>query len=59
MSTVRIAHTKVQSKNKKCLITHKDRRTIHIIKSASVLRDKDGEIIGAVETLTDVSKIVR
>ncbi|MGA8178409.1 MAG: sigma 54-interacting transcriptional regulator [Desulfobacterales bacterium] len=48
-----------QSKNKKCLITHKDRRTVHIIKSASVLRDKDGSIIAAVETLTDISQIIR
>jgi transcriptional regulator with PAS, ATPase and Fis domain len=41
------------------LITHKDRRTVHIIKSATVLHNKDGEIIGAVETLTDVSQMVR
>jgi len=50
---------KGKSKNKKCLITHKDRRTVHIVKSATVLHDKDGEIIGAVETLTDISQIVR
>ncbi|MBU1055319.1 MAG: sigma 54-interacting transcriptional regulator [Proteobacteria bacterium] len=50
---------KGKSKNKKCLMTHKDRRTVHIIKSATVLHDKDGEIIGAVETLTDVSQLVR
>lgn len=48
-----------KSKNKKCLVTHKDRRTVHIIKTASVLRDSDGKIIGAVETLTDISQIVR
>ncbi len=48
-----------KSKNKKCLITHKNRRTVHIIKSASVLRDKHGNIIAAVETLTDVSQMVR
>jgi two-component system response regulator HydG len=48
-----------KSKNKKCLITHKDRRTVHIIKSATVLHDKDGQIIGAVETLTDISQMVR
>jgi transcriptional regulator with PAS, ATPase and Fis domain len=48
-----------KSRNKKCLITHKDRRTVHIIKSATVLKDKDGQIIAAVETLTDVSQMVR
>jgi len=46
-------------RDKKCLITNKDRRATHILKSASVLKDKHGNIIGAVETLTDMSEIVR
>ena len=46
-------------REKKCLITNKDRRSVHIIKSASVLRDKSGEIIGAVETLTDITDKIR
>jgi two-component system response regulator HydG len=50
---------KGQSRDKKCLITNKDRRTVHIVKSASVLHDQEGRLIGAVETLTDVSQIVR
>lgn len=44
---------------KKCLITSKDHRTVNIIKNATILRDSAGEIIGAVETLTDMSEIVR
>jgi two-component system response regulator HydG len=48
-----------KTRDKKCLMTHKDRRTVHILKSATVLRDEAGEIIGAVETLTDVSPIIR
>jgi len=44
---------------KKCMITHKDHRTINIIKNASVLRDENGRMIGAVETLTDMSEVVR
>lgn len=48
-----------KSKDKKCLITKKDRLTVHILKSASVLRDKDGTVIGAVETLTDVSQLIK
>ena len=44
---------------KKCTITNKDNRKINIIKNASILRDADGNIIGAVETLTDMSEIVR
>jgi len=45
--------------DKKCLITNKDRRTVHLMKSGTVLRDDDGEIVGVVETLTDMSQIIR
>ena len=44
---------------KKCLISKKDRRTLHVVKNASVLRDSKGQLIGAVETFTDISEIVR
>jgi transcriptional regulator with PAS, ATPase and Fis domain len=44
---------------KKCTITNKENRLVNVIKNASVLRDNDGKIIGAVETLTDMSEIVR
>ncbi|MFO8085166.1 MAG: sigma 54-interacting transcriptional regulator [Desulfobacterales bacterium] len=46
-------------RDKQCQITHKDGRTLDIVKSASVLRDKVGKIIGAVETLTDISELVK
>ena len=46
-------------REKKCLITNKDRHSVHIIKSASVLRNEAGEIIGAVETLTDITEKIR
>ena len=46
-------------KAKKCMISQKDRRALHVIKNASVLRDSEGKMIGAVETLTDISEIVR
>lgn len=44
---------------KKCMITHKDGRIVHILKNANVLRSADGEIFGAVEILTDMSPIIR
>ena len=44
---------------KKCLITNKDRRSIHILKSAAVLKDENGQLIGAVETLTDITEKIR
>jgi PAS domain S-box-containing protein len=44
---------------KKCLISRKDRRALHVVKNASVLKDSEGQLIGAVETFTDISEIVR
>jgi transcriptional regulator with PAS, ATPase and Fis domain len=44
---------------KKCLITNKAKQHVNIIKNASILRDAAGNIIGAVETLTDMSELVR
>jgi PAS domain S-box-containing protein len=46
-------------RDKQCQITHRDGHTLDIVKSASVLRDQTGKIIGAVETLTDISELVR
>ncbi|MGA6925541.1 MAG: sigma 54-interacting transcriptional regulator [Desulfosarcina sp.] len=46
-------------KEKKCSITNKNHRSVNIIKSASVLRNPKGEIIGAVETLTDITEKIR
>ncbi len=43
-------------RDKKCVITSASNRTIPIVKSATVLLGKDGEIIGAVETLKDISE---
>ena len=44
---------------KKCLITDKNRRAVHVVKNASVLKDSEGRLLGAVETFTDISEIVR
>lgn len=44
---------------KSCTITDKANRTVTVVKNASILRDEDGNIIGAVETLKDMSQIVR
>ena len=50
---------KGEVKAKKCLISDKARRAIHVVKNASVLKDEEGNILGAVETFTDISEIVR
>ncbi len=44
---------------KRCTITNKEHRTITVIKNASILYDNDGGIIGAVETIKDMSEVVR
>ena len=46
-------------RGKRCMITNKQQRHVDIIKSASVLRDDNGTVIGAVETLTDISENIR
>ncbi len=43
---------------KKCLISNRHNRYIQIIKRASVLYDDDGRIVGAVETLKDISESI-
>jgi len=44
---------------KKCLITQKNLKAAHVLKNASVLYDSDGELIGSVETLTDISELIQ
>lgn len=41
--------------NRECLILHLSGKTLPVLKNAKVLRDPQGEIIGAVETFTDIS----
>ncbi len=45
-------------KMRKCTITRKDGNLIHVMKNASVLHNDDGQIIGAVETLADISELL-
>lgn len=44
---------------KKCTITDKNGRSLFVMKNASVLKDDNGNVVGAIETLTDISEIVR
>jgi two-component system, NtrC family, response regulator HydG len=45
-------------KMRRCTLRRKDGENIHVLKNASLLRDGEGEVIGAVETLTDVTELV-
>jgi len=42
---------------KRCLIMKKDGSYVSLLKKASLLKDSEGKILGAVETLTDISAI--
>jgi PAS domain S-box-containing protein len=45
-------------KKRKCTLTRKDSSLIHILKNASILQDNQGQVIGAVETMTDISELM-
>jgi two-component system, NtrC family, response regulator HydG len=44
-------------KMRQCTLTRKDASLVHIIKNASVLHDDHNQIIGAVETVTDITEL--
>jgi PAS domain S-box-containing protein len=43
--------------NKRCQIKSKDGRSVYLLKNAAVLKDSNGEIIGAVESITDITSL--
>lgn len=45
--------------SKNCYIMSKNGSYLHVLKNASILENENGEIIGAVETLTDISELDR
>jgi PAS domain S-box-containing protein len=45
-------------RRQRCIITRKDGRPVHVFKNASVFRDQQGNVMGAVETLTDISDLM-
>ena len=44
---------------KRCIVTRKDGSYLPVLKNASLLRDDEGHVLGAVETLTDISETDR
>ncbi len=50
---------KGQSEAKECHVRHKDGHDVSVIKNASVVKNEDGEVIGIVETVTDMTELMR
>jgi PAS domain S-box-containing protein len=48
-----------QDLRKRCMVMKKNGTYLPVLKSASLLRDDQGALIGSVETLTDISEIER
>jgi PAS domain S-box-containing protein len=42
----------------KCVLKQKKGSMVHVVKNASVLKDRNGRVIGAVETITDVTDLI-
>jgi PAS domain S-box-containing protein len=42
----------------RCTLIRRDGRTVTILKNASVIRDSEGNVTGAVETMTDITDLV-
>ncbi|MGQ9653576.1 MAG: sigma-54 interaction domain-containing protein [Thermodesulfobacteriota bacterium] len=47
-----------QVSRRRCELRRKDARPLYVLKNAVVLRDGEGQIIGGVETLTDLTDLV-
>ncbi len=45
-------------KKQRCVLMRRDSSYVHIFKNASVLHDSKGQVIGAVETMTDITEIL-
>lgn len=50
--------SKGQVRHKRCVLKRKDGSPVHVLKNAAVLKDKDGEVVGGVETLADCTGLV-
>ncbi len=45
-------------RHSECVLERKDGTSVHVLKNAAILKDKDGEVVGAVENLADCTELV-
>lgn len=50
---------KGQPEAKECRLRHKNGHDVAVIKNASVVKDDDGKVVGIVETVTDMTELMR
>ncbi len=48
-----------EATRKPCMFMRKDGSYVHLLKNAALLRDEEGRLLGAVETLTDISELAQ
>ncbi len=44
---------------KRCTFRRKDGQLVHVLKNATIFKDREDRVIGAVETFTDLSEIIK
>jgi len=49
---------KEKVRSSECVFRRKDGKPIHLLKNANVIRDASGTVVGGVETLVDLSRVV-
>ena len=47
-----------QVRHSECVLEKKDGSSVHVLKNAAILKDKDGEVVGAVENLADCTELI-
>lgn len=52
-----VIFSKGKVSNKQCQIKNKNGKLVHLLKNAMVLKDDQGKVFGAVETMTDVTSL--
>jgi PAS domain S-box-containing protein len=47
-----------QVSHSRCVLQKKDGTTVHVLKNAAILKDKEGVVVGGVETLADCTELI-
>lgn len=45
-------------RHRRCSLARKDGSLVHVVKNAALLKDHDGQVLGGIETFTDISEMM-